>query len=94
MVVMNYEGEYKNCIQQKTAAPTLMLPTMLNWIEKTMNENEEVWRWVHLKYGMSRIMQKLLSIGEKNALSLLLPTIFDGIYKKWMRMRKYEGECI
>ena len=59
----------------------LAITNYIWWNLQKMNENEEVWRWVHLKYGMSRIMQKLLSIGEKNALSLLLPTMFDWINK-------------
>ena len=39
-----------------------MLPQMFYFVDKTMNDSDEVWRWVHQKYVMSPIISKLLSI--------------------------------
>ena len=89
--VIQYEGEciknmewvkpYENYIQSKTiTAITLLLPTIFNWIDKTMNDIDALWRWVHLKHVMSLIIQKLHSF-KKTALTLLLQTIFDWIEK-------------
>ena len=61
---------------KKTAALTLLLPTMFDWIDKTMNERYEVWRQAHQKYRMSIIIQKLYS-NKKTALTLMLPMMSD-----------------
>ena len=46
---------------------TLILPTMFHWNEKTMNKSDEVWRWVHQKYLISRIIKKLYLIKTNNS---------------------------
>ena len=55
--------------------------------------SDEVWMWVHQKYGMSRIIQKFNSIKK-----MLLPCCYQqfsiGLMKKWMIGMKYEVECI
>ena len=37
----------------------LSVPMMFNLIKEKMNEIDEVLRWVHQNYGMSRIVRKL-----------------------------------
>ena len=78
--IWNEPNHRKFTFDWKTTAPTLLLPIMFNWIDKTMNDIDEVWRWVHQKYGMSQIVQKLHSI-LKTDLILLLQMMFDWIYK-------------
>ena len=56
----------------KTAL-TLLLPKFFTWIDKTINESDEVWRWVHWKYVISQIIWKLHAI-VKNNLSYLVVT--------------------
>ena len=53
-----------------------MLPKLLDGIDETINENDEVWRWVHLKYGISPIVLKLYMINLITALTFLLPMMF------------------
>ena len=43
--------------------------------DKKVNVSDVVWMWVHRKYGMSWIVQKIYSMGGKCALTSLLPTI-------------------
>ena len=62
----------------KTAI-TLLLPTILHWINKKMNESDEVWRLVHWELGMSQIIRKLHWIKKPNWSYLLSLTIFDWI---------------
>ena len=98
IIVMKYEGEciknmewvesYENFIQQKTAALTFLLPTIFFWIDKIMNDSDEVWRWLHEKYGMSRIIQNVHSI--KNSYSYL--AITDNVRLNRKIVMKYEGE--
>ena len=38
-----------------------------------MNINDEVWMWVHQKYGMSRIVQKFYSLKTNNWSYLTVP---------------------
>ena len=52
---------------------------MFNWIDKSMNESDIVWRWAHQKYVMFQIGQKINSIGKTTALTLLLQMMFDWI---------------
>ena len=40
----------------KTADLTLLLRTIFDWTNEIMNDKYALWRWVHQKYGMSRIM--------------------------------------
>ena len=109
MIVMKYEGEcirnmdwvksYKNFVRsEKTTDITLLLPTIFYWINETMNEIDEVWRWMYWKYGMSPIVQKLHSVEKRTALTLLLPTMFDWINKTmngsdeiWRRVHQKYG---
>ena len=58
MLVMQYEGKYKNFIQLKTAF-SFLLPIMFDEIDKMMNERDEIIRQVNWKYEMSQIIQKL-----------------------------------
>ena len=44
--------------QELKTAHTLLLLMMFGWIEKTMNEGDEVCVWVNQKYGMNRMIQK------------------------------------
>ena len=48
-------------------------------IDERMNESDEVWSLVHQKYVMSRIIQKLYSIGKTTDITLLLPMMFGWI---------------
>ena len=75
MILMMYEGEciknvelvklYKHYIQlEKITARTLLLLMLLYWIYVTMNDSDEVWRWVHQKYVIIPIVQKLHSTGK------------------------------
>ena len=92
MWVMKYEYEciknmewvesYGNYIQLKqTTAITSLLLTMVDWINKTMNASDELWRWVHQNYGMSWILNKLYSIETEKYLTSLLPTMVSWIDK-------------
>ena len=54
---------------------------MYNQTNETMNESDEVRRWVHWKYGMSQIIQKLHAIEKKTAPPLMSPMMFDWIEK-------------
>ena len=80
--------------RKKTTALTLLLPTVLDLIIKTTNDSDEAWRLLHQKYGMSRIIQKFHSTKKQ----LLLPRCYRQCsiesMKQWMRVMKYEGECI
>ena len=79
MWVMKYECDciknmewvelYGTFIQQQQKVFYLMLLTMFNWIIKIMNYSDEVWSWLHQKYLMSRIIQKLHAIREKPSLT-------------------------
>ena len=40
------------------------------WIDKTMNVSNEVWTWVHQKYGMIPIIKALYSIETNNKIYL------------------------
>ena len=40
---------YENCIQSEKNDITLLLPTMFGWIDKRMNDSDEVWRRMHQK---------------------------------------------
>ena len=73
MLVMQYEGECKHCIQLKKSALTLLLMEMFDGIDETMNESDELLRWVLQKYGMSRIIGNLHSIEKQ----LLLPCCYQ-----------------
>ena len=64
-------------INKGTAGITLLLLTMFYWINKRINESDEVWRWVNLKYGMSWIIQKLHSTKKITSLTSLLLTMFN-----------------
>ena len=55
---------------------TLLLPIMFDGINKTVNESDEVWRLLHRKYGMSRIVRKYIR-PKKTDLTLLLLMMFD-----------------
>ena len=44
-------------LEQATSL-TLLFPTIFDWINKTMDVSDEVWRWVFQNYGMSQIVQK------------------------------------
>ena len=50
---------------------------MFYQIKETINDSDEVWRWAHQKYGISRIIRKLYWAKIKNSLTLLLPAMFD-----------------
>ena len=60
---------------------TSLLPTMLGWIDETMNESDALWRWVHQKYEMSQIIQKLLSIKNNHCYYLDVTDDFVWINK-------------
>ena len=69
MWVMKYECEgIKNMkwiesyvifinLEQKNA-PTLLFQKIFDFIKETMNEGDEVWKWVHKNYEMSQIIRK------------------------------------
>ena len=57
--ILNESNCTEICIKLKQAtALTLLFPPMFDWINKTMNVSDEVWRWVYQNYGMSQIIQK------------------------------------
>ena len=70
---------------------------MFDGSEKTINESDKVWMWVHQKHVMSSIIQKFHSM-KTTALILLLLIMFGWIDKTmmesdelWMRVdQKYE----
>ena len=76
-------------------ARNLLLLTVFDWINKMMNESDEVWKWVHQKYVIGLIIQKLHSIEE---VKLVLPFCYQQclieLTKKLMRVMKYEDEWI
>ena len=92
MLVIQYEGECENYIKLKTSSLTLLLPIMLNRINKTMNDSDEVLRWVHQKYGMSQIIRKFHPI-EKCILPCCYQLCLTELTKQLMRVMKYEGDC-
>ena len=52
---------------------------MSEWINVTINDHDEVLLWVHQKYEMIWIVQKIYSTGKIDTLTLLLPMVFDYI---------------
>ena len=71
---MELVKSYKNCIQSKqTTAFTSLFLAMFDWINKTMNESDEVWRWLHQKYVMVRIVWKLYSFETNKCIYLDVP---------------------
>ena len=58
-LVESYEKKFQS---KQTTSLNFLLPVMFDWIGKTMNESDEVWRWLHQKYGMSQIIQIFHSI--------------------------------
>ena len=54
-------------------ALTSLFTTMINWIIKTENVSDEVWMWVHQKYGIIGILQKLYSIETKKCSYIAFP---------------------
>ena len=57
---MEHVESYINCVKSKQANTLYLLFTMVfDSIAETMNESDEVWRWVHQNYGMSKIIKKL-----------------------------------
>ena len=70
ILVINYEGDYIKTMEwvdsyvnfidlKQTNALTSILLTVFDWIDKTMNESDEEWRWVHQNYGTIWIIHKL-----------------------------------
>ena len=51
---------YKNIQSILTTALTFLLPMIFYWIDKTLNESDEVCGWVNEKHGMSWIIQKII----------------------------------
>ena len=47
--ICNKLNHAKITFNQKTTALTLILTTVLDWIDKGMNDGDAVWRWVHRK---------------------------------------------
>ena len=43
-----------------------MLPTIFGWIDETMNESDEVWMLLRIKYVMSKIVKNIYSIKTNN----------------------------
>ena len=67
MFVIQYEGEWKKYNQSGYFYYlTFLLLIMPNLIYKKMSVSDEVWRWVHWKYGMSQIVQNVHSIKINN----------------------------
>ena len=80
---MEWVKSYKNCIQSKeTTAPTLLFPILADLIDETIIVSDEVWMWVHQKYGMSRILKNCIWLKETTALTLLFPTMIYLIDEK------------
>ena len=52
---------------------------MFDLIKEIMNVSYEVWRWVHKKYGISRIVRKLYSVETKKSLTLMFSKMFKWI---------------
>ena len=50
-----------------------MLLTMFELIYETMNQSDEVWRWVHQKYAMIQIVKNDIHLKLTTDLTLLLP---------------------
>ena len=50
-----------------------MLTEMVDLIDEKLNVRNEVWIWVHQKYGMSRIIQKLHSVETKKITYVAVP---------------------
>ena len=91
---MEWVKYYEIFIKSKqTNALTLLLPTIITLIKETMNYSDEVWRWMHQKYGMSRIIRNWIQF-----LTIHLPCCFQRCpiesKKQWMVVIKYEGGCI
>ena len=72
----------------------LLLWMIFNWINKKMNESDEVLILVHQKYGMSGIMQKIHSIRKKLLSSCCHQRCLIESTKQRMKVMKYEGDCI
>ena len=57
--------------------------------------SDEVWMWVHQKYVMNGIIQKIHPISKKQ---MLLPCYYQQCSiesgKRWMRVMKYKGEYL
>ena len=51
----------KNYSVKKIDALTLILSLMFDWMEETINDSDEVCRWVHQKYGVSQIVKNTLN---------------------------------
>ena len=77
----------------KIAAFTFLFSTMFDWIKEMINESDEVWRWLHWKYGMSQIVQNLHSI-KKNILPCCCEWFLMEIIKQLIRVIKYGDGCI
>ena len=64
---------------------------MVDWIDETMNVSDEVWMWVHRKYGMSQIVRKFNSV-ETNKYTYLAVTN-DG-WLNWQKNETYDLKLI
>ena len=80
--IWNYSNSTKTIFNKEKNSLTLLFPTMVNWIIETMNLSDEVWMWVHQKYGMGRIVKKYIQSKETIAPTLLFSTMVDWIDKK------------
>ena len=75
----------KNIKSKQTTALTSLFSTMFRWINKTINEIDEVLMWVHLKYGMIQIIRKSHSVETNNFIYLAVPddVRLNQINKEW-----------
>ena len=81
-------------MSRKKTSLTLLFPEMLGSIDKPMNVSDEVCRWVHQNYGMSQIINILLSLNKQMHLPRCSRNFFIASTKKWMIVLKYKYECI
>ena len=78
--------------KNKTTALTYLLTKIFEWIDKIMNKSGEIRRWVHHKYVMSQIIQKIYAL-KKNCSYLAVTEIFrlnqrnDELYWWIMKVR-------
>ena len=84
LIVMKYNSEciktvewfksYINCIGLKqTSALNLILLTMFYLIDETMNDSDEVWKWVNQNYGICLVVRKFYWVERKKHTHLTVP---------------------
>ena len=79
---MEWVESYEYCIQQKQMnALTLLLSMMVDWIDKKMNDSNEVWLWVHKNMEQVKLYENFIQLKQKNAITLMFLMMFDWIRK-------------